>query len=202
MTFGRRRKIARKLTVRLLSFVIISLILLSGCGEATSAKNALNGFIEGLKNHDYRAAMVFVYERDSMTFDGDTERMMNAVADSLNVSTVSEGVSNMTVNVKTVDLRLIYRNASKAVIDEYYSVAVSGTPITDAELRQAIEEKALAIAKSADAPTVSTEIDLEMISTSGKWYINLDANSYNVFTGYLTSANDMMTDGSILSYNG
>lgn len=176
------------------------MFLLGACGEANTAKEAVEGFVAGLKKHDYRAAMKYVYERDSMTFAGNTEMIMNNVCDSMNMNIVSDNASSVTVSVTTIDLRQVYADAVKAVINEYYNKALSGETVTDGELRAAIETKAAELSGNGKAATITSQVDLTMRTDNGKWFIELDANAYNVFTGYMTSANDMMTDGEILTY--
>lgn len=180
--------------------LLASFLILTACSAAGSAREAVNGFTNGLKAHDYRAAMKYVDERDSMTFNGDTEQIMNAVADSLSVSIIGEGLTSVKVEVTTVDLREIYHDATVRVIDEYYDAALSGETVSDREMRDAIFAKAVALAGQDDAPTVTTQLELSMKNDNGKWYIILDATAYNVFTGYMTSANELVTNGTILNY--
>ncbi len=183
-----------------ITFVLIALTLLSGCSAAGSAREAVNGFTNGLKSHDYREAMKYIDERDSMTFNGNTEQIMNVVADSLSVKIIGEGLTSVRVEVTSVDLREIYHDATVMVIDEYYDAALSGESVSDREMRDAIFAKAVALSGQNDAPTVTTQLELSMKNDNGKWYIILDATAYNVFTGYMTSANELVTNGTILNY--
>ncbi len=189
----------RRLT-SVLAILLASLLVFSACAAAGSAREAVNGFTTGLKAHDYRRAMKYVDERDSMSFNGDTELIMNAVADSLSVSILSEGLSSVKVEVTSVDLREIYHAATVLIIDEYYDAALSGQTVSDREMRNAIFSKAVDLAGQSNAPKVTTQLELSMKNDNGKWYIILDATAYNVFTGYMTSANELVTNGSILNY--
>ncbi len=183
-----------------MAVLFVSLLLLSACGAAGSAREAVNGFTNGMKAHDYREAMKYVDERDSISFNGNTEQIINAVADSLSVKIISEGLSSVKVEVTSVDLREIYHDATVLVIDEYYKAALSGEAVSDREMRDAIFTKAVNIAGQSNAPKVTTQLELSMKNDGGKWYIILDATAYNVFTGYLTSANELITNGTILNY--
>ncbi len=179
-----------------LAFVVV----LSACDAAGSAREAVNGFTNGLKAHDYKEAMKYVDERDSLSFKGDTEQIMDAVADSMSVSILGEGLNTVKIEVTTIDLREIYHAATVLVIDEYYDAALSGETVSDQEMRKAIVSKAIALSNQNGAPTVTTQLELGMKNDGGKWYIILDATAYNVFTGYMTSANELITNGSILTY--
>ncbi len=183
-----------------LAVLLISLLVLSACSSAGSAREAVNGFTNGLKAHDYREAMKYIDERDSIKFNGNTEQLMNAVSDSLSVNILSEGLTSVKVEVTTVDLREIYHEATVSVINEYYDAALSGESVSDREMRDAIFAKAIALAGQGDAPKITTQIELSMKNDNGKWYIILDATAYNVFTGYMTSANELVTNGTILNY--
>lgn len=176
------------------------IVVLSACGAAGSAREAVNGFTNGLKAHDYKEAMKYVDERDSLSFKGDTEQIMDAVADSMSVSILGEGLNTVKIEVTTIDLREIYHAATVLVIDEYYDAALSGETVSDQEMRKAIVSKAIALSNQNGAPTVTTQLELGMKNDGGKWYIILDATAYNVFTGYMTSANELITNGSILTY--
>ncbi len=183
-----------------LAIFLVCAVFFTACGAASSAREAVNGFVNGLKAHDYREAMKYVDERDSLSFNGNTEAIMNAVADSLSVSILSEGLNSVKVEVTTIDLREVYHTATVLVIDEFYDAALSGETVSDREMRNAIVNKAIALAGQSGVPTVTTQIELTMKNDNGKWYIVLDATAYNVFTGYMTSANELVTNGSILNY--
>lgn len=182
------------------AIVLVFVLLMTACNAAGSAREAITGFTDGLKAHDYRTAMKYVDERDSLSFSGNTEEIMDIVADSMTVSILSEGLNTAKVEVTTVDLREIYHSATVLVIDDFYDAALSGETVSDNEMRNAIAAKAVTLAAQPDAPTVTTQLELTMKNDSGKWYIVLDATAYNVFTGYMTSANELVTSGTILEY--
>ncbi len=185
----------------ILAVILAFVFVLSACSGAGSAREAINGFTNGLKAHDYIQAMKYVDERDSLSFNGNTEPIMNAVADSLSVSILSEGMNTVKLEVTTIDLREVYHTATVLVIDEYYDAALSGETVSEKEMRNAIISKAIALAGQPGVPTVTTQIEVNMKNEEGKWYIIMDANAYNVFTGYMTSANELVTNGSILNYS-
>lgn len=182
------------------AILILSLLILCACGAAGSAREAVNGFTNGMKAHDYTEAMKYVDERDSLSFSGDSKLIMDAVADSLSVTILSEGLSSVKLEVTTIDLREVYHTATVLVIDEFYDAALSGETVSDREMREAIFLKAVDLAGQEGVPTVTTQFEVAMKNDNGKWYIVLDATAYNVFTGYMTSANELVTNGSILTY--
>ncbi len=182
------------------AIVLAFVLFMTACNAAGSAREAITGFTDGLKAHDYRAAMKYVDERDSLSFSGNTEDIMDSVADSMSVTILSEGLNSVKVEVTTVDLREIYHSATVLVINDFYDAALSGDTVSDNEMRNAIAAKAVSLAAQSDAPTVTTQLELTMKNDGGKWYIVLDATAYNVFTGYMTSANELITSGTILEY--
>ncbi len=182
------------------ALILAFVFILSACGAASSAREAINGFTNGMKAHDYRDAMKYVAERDSLSFNGNTEQIMDAVADSLSVKIIGEGMSSVKIEVTTIDLREVYHTATVLVIDEYYDAALSGETVSEKEMRNAIISKAVSLAGQNGVPTVTTQLEINMKNDNGKWYIIMDANAYNVFTGYMTSANELVTNGSILDY--
>lgn len=185
---------------RISAIILAFAVFFTACGAAGSAREAVNGFVNGLKAHDYREAMKYVDERDSLSFNGNTEEIMNAVADSLSVNILSEGLNSVKVEVTTIDLREVYHTATVLIIDEFYDAALSGETVSDREMRNAIIAKAISLAGQSGVPTVTTQLELTMKNDNGKWYLVLDATAYNVFTGYMTSANELVTNGSILNY--
>lgn len=181
---------------------VAMLVTLVGCNKATSARNAVERFETAMNENNYREAFAYVADYDGFGFSDGTEKIMDAVAKSMNINIVSEsmGASSGTIDVDitTVDLRAVYVEAAKMVIPQYYQSAVSGVSISSEEIGNKLASQVVVLCDSGAAQTVTTRCTLQMAQNSkGEWEIRLDTASYSAITGYLDEANNLVTTGAI-----
>ena len=198
---NKRRAPAVRAAVVLL--VICMLLGLAGCNKASSATDCVERFQTAMNKEDFREAFAYVAEYDGFGFSSEgSEDIMAAVARTMTIQVLSEtpvtGGSNLEVNITTIDLREAYCDAANAVIPTYYKMAVSGQPISEAELGRKLVSEVTAQAESGRSKGVSTRCNLFVRkSDRGKWEIVLDTTSYSALTGYLDEANNLITTGAI-----
>lgn len=180
------------------------LLVLTGCNSAKSPSDALELFGKNMNEHKYREAMAYVDVYDGISYTSGEKPIIDAVAGSLRISIKNNSsnsfTSAITADVTTVDLRKVYKNAAVKIMESYHSRALSGEAISDVEIKNSLMAEIAAEALSQDAPTVTTECVFNLKSDSGKWYIVLDANTYNILLGYLTEANSLVESSLILQY--
>ena len=185
------------------ALVLALLICAAGCNEATSARDAVERFRTAMNENDYKTAFAYVADYDGFGFDDDAERLINAVASSLNINIISESGSAtnamLEADITTIDLRDIYCEAANAVIPQYYNAVLAGETISSQDISSRMMQEVMALAESGSAPTVTSRVALTLTTNAdGKWVIRMDVTTYNAITGYLDEANNLITTGTIV----
>lgn len=179
------------------------LLCAAGCNEATSARDAISRFEAAMNENDYKTAFAYVADYDGFGFDSDTERIINAVASSLQINVINEAGSSSSataeVDITTIDLREVYCSAASIVIPKYYNDALEGKSISADDISFNMMQEVISISEMHTAPKVTTRLSLNLTTNSdGKWVIRLDVLAYNAITGYLDEANNLITTGTIV----
>lgn len=191
---------------RLFSLVLVLVLitaLFSGCNQATSARDCITRFQQAMNQNDYHTAFLYVNNYDGFGFnDANTEKIIDAVASSLQMDVISENgggtTTAVTVRITTIDLRELYCQAAQTVVPQFYSSAVGGSSLASAELSNMLVNEVVNLASRPDAVKVSTECIVYVSNNDGKWNINLDSATYSAITGYLNEANDLVSGGQIM----
>lgn len=179
------------------------LLTLAGCNRASSATDCVERFQTAMNKEDFREAFAYIADYDGFGFKSDgSEDIIAAVARTLTIDVLSEtpvtGGANLEVNITTIDLREAYCDAANVVIPTYYKMAVSGQPISEAELGRKLVDEVTAQAASGRSKGVSTRCNLFVRKNNrDKWEIVLDTTSFSALTGYLDEANNLITTGAI-----
>lgn len=192
--------------IKRLFAILLSLALLMcavGCNEATSARDAVERFETAMNENEYKTAFAYVADYDGFGFDDETERLINAVASSMNINIINEAGSatsaTIDADITTIDLREVYCEAAAAVIPQYYNAALAGEEISSVDISSRMMQEVMALAESGTAPTVTTRVTLMLTTNSdSKWVIRMDVLVYNAITGYLDEANNLITTGTIV----
>lgn len=192
-------------SVRIVSLLLCLFLMVSltGCNRAESASDCIMRFQDAMNRQDFREAFVYVADYDGFGFSSDgSEDIMACVAKTLDIQVLSEtpmsNGSNVEVSITTIDLREAYCDAANAVIPGYYKQAVSGQPISEAELGRRLVDEVVSLAKNGKSAGVTTKCILFVRkSDRGKWEIVLDTASYSAITGYIDEANNLITTGAI-----
>lgn len=183
--------------------LLAMLLCFAGCNEATSARDAMLRFESAMNENDYKTAFAYVADYDGFGFDKETERLINAVASSLDINIISESGSATSAmieaDITTIDLREVYCDAASAVIPQYYDAALAGESIAASDISNRMMQEVMAAAESGTAPTVTSRVSVTLTTNSdGKWVIRMDVTTYNAITGYLDEANNLITTGTIV----
>ena len=192
---------------RALSFIIVFTLLLcvfSGCksGGADSPAEAVEQFASKLTALDYKGAFFYVADYDGFGFDKDTNLIIDCVARSLKITDIKEEKgrtsARVTAEITTIDLRALYTSAAKVILPTFYDTALGSGTISKDELRQKMIDEIVFQAGSPGAPTIVTEVTVNIYNQNEKWLIKMTPEFYTVVTGYLDEANNLVTAGGIM----
>lgn len=194
-----------KRILALLLAAALCIVCMTGCNQATSARNAIELFEQEMNELDYKGAFAYVADYDGFGFsnsDGVRE-IIDAVARSMDIQIINDvsGLSsaNIDVRITTIDLRELYRQAVENVLPGFYGQAIAGPTIPESEILDAIVEQIIVLAGSPDVATVSTDLTLNLyLDNKDRWLIALDQQSYAAITGYLDEANALVTAGNLI----
>ena len=183
--------------------LLLTAALLTGCNQAVSAADCIMRFQDAMNRQEFREAFNYVADYDNFGFtSAGSDQIIGTVAQTLSIEVLGEsGIETskqVNVAITSIDLREAYCDAAREVIPTYYQQAVSGQPISDAELGTKLVNEVVRITQSGSAKGITTNCTLNVVQNKrGKWEIVLDTASYSAITGYIDEANNLITTGAI-----